>query len=195
MRECFERSCADRLNIRDSGLERAWRRCSDKGACAVSCFVIIIFRALRAAKIQQRFQTTCVCRPSIDCNLTSGESWPLHFHLQADNTTSAVKSGKAAKNTALLVGAGFFQTASHGHLRVGHSHEDVDGFHGVLANLMAATVDLQCPQDVAEHRPQHFAGYSHQPIFADSRLSSVRKGIVAAQIIFILFSRLSPRSR
>ena len=47
------------------------------------------------------------------------------FYLQADNTTKEVRHQSTSKLMCSLVQLGYYRAASHNHLQVGHTHEDV----------------------------------------------------------------------
>lgn len=79
-----------------------------------------------------------------------GEPLPQFLSVHSDNTTSAQKNHCLNGLLASLASAGYFRCCSQQHLRVGHSHEDIDALFGVIANLIVHAPDLQCPQDVVE---------------------------------------------
>lgn len=80
----------------------------------------------------------------------SGRAFPLDVALQGDNTVAELKNSIISRVQALLTVAGIFRSCAHMHLRVGHTHEDVDQLFGLIARLSADSTtrrDLQiaCP--------------------------------------------------
>ena len=68
--------------------------------------------------------------------------------MQSDNTVKEVKNSVSASMMSSLLLAEYFEEAGHHHLPVGHTHEDIDAFFGlVTALLTTAGDDLQTPQD------------------------------------------------
>lgn len=68
--------------------------------------------------------------------------------VQSDNTVKEVKNSVSASMMSSLLLAEYFEEAGHHHLPVGHTHEDIDAFFGlVTALLTTAGDDLQTPQD------------------------------------------------
>ena len=62
----------------------------------------------------------------------SGVRMPLHLVVQSDNTTAQAKNNEANCFLAYLVAKYKFQSASLFFLVVGHTHEDVDQFFGMI---------------------------------------------------------------
>ena len=80
---------------------------------------------------------------------TEGLILPDSFHLQADNTVREVRNSICGGMMAALVSAGYFSETSHGHLQVGHTHEDVDAFFGMVSQILReGDDDIQTPQDI-----------------------------------------------
>jgi hypothetical protein len=78
-----------------------------------------------------------------------GTVLPDSFHLQADNTVREVRNSIMGSLLSSLVSAGYFTEASHGHLQVGHTHEDVDAFFGMIAQILReGDDDIQTPHDI-----------------------------------------------
>jgi hypothetical protein len=67
-----------------------------------------------------------------------GKSFPLDLAVQGDNTTKEIKNGICGRLFALMSLAGIFRATAHMHLRVGHTHEDVDAFFGLVARCRCA---------------------------------------------------------
>ena len=78
----------------------------------------------------------------------SGQQFPLDLSIQADNTSREIKNSIAGRTLALLALHGVFRVCAHNHLRVGHSHEDVDQLFGLIARpvLTIATVWVCMPR-------------------------------------------------
>jgi hypothetical protein len=62
--------------------------------------------------------------------------WPKFFRLQLDNTTSDCKNHTVMAYLAWLTATGVFEKAVAGFLAVGHTHEDIDGFFGMLRRYL-----------------------------------------------------------
>ena len=63
----------------------------------------------------------------------SGRPFPLDCVVQGDNTSKEVKNSIMGRVLALLSLHGTFRAAAHMHLRVGHTHEDIDQLFGFVA--------------------------------------------------------------
>jgi hypothetical protein len=75
--------------------------------------------------------------------------FPEHLIIQADNTVREAKNSILHKLLASLTMADIMVTTTVQHLRVGHTHEDVDAIFGLITGyLREADEDLQCPEDV-----------------------------------------------
>jgi hypothetical protein len=75
-------------------------------------------------------------------------AFPDALHAQADNTSKELKNSACGLTLGMLTACGYFQTAAHGHLQVGHTHEDVDALFGLIAQLLKDSGEqLQTPQD------------------------------------------------
>ncbi len=64
-----------------------------------------------------------------------GKAFPLDCSIQGDNTTKELKNSVMGRILALLAAHGVFRAAAHQHLRVGHTHEDIDQIFGLIARL------------------------------------------------------------
>ena len=58
------------------------------------------------------------------------------LHVQLDNTSSTNKNNIVLGFLAWLVAAGIVRSAEADFLRVGHTHEDVDQFHGQVCSWL-----------------------------------------------------------
>lgn len=78
-----------------------------------------------------------------------GRPFPQHLIIQADNTVREAKNGIFQMLLCLLTMINVIMTVTVQHLRVGHTHEDVDAVFALISTyLREADEDLQCPQDV-----------------------------------------------
>ena len=82
-----------------------------------------------------------------------GQSMPDALSVHSDNTTSGLKNSICAGVLCMLCAGGYFRTTSLQHLRVGHSHEDIDALFGVIASILATADELETPQEIIECRP------------------------------------------
>jgi hypothetical protein len=96
--------------------------------------------------------------------------WPRNFVLQLDNTSAENKNHTVMAYCAWLVATGVFETVQVRFLMVGHTHEDIDGYFGLLRRFLMLTPKgekqhtshstQQTAQSTAhstQHRAQHTA--------------------------------------
>ena len=76
--------------------------------------------------------------------------WPKFFRLQLDNTTSDCKNHTVMAYLAWLTATGVFEKAVAGFLMVGHTHEDIDGFFGILRRHL-----MRVPQGIMTTEALH----------------------------------------
>jgi hypothetical protein len=62
--------------------------------------------------------------------------WPKNFILQLDNTSAENKNHTVMAYMAWLVATGVFETVQVRFLVVGHTHEDIDGYFGLLRRYL-----------------------------------------------------------
>jgi hypothetical protein len=62
--------------------------------------------------------------------------WPKFFRLQLDNTTGDCKNHTVAAYMAWLEATGVFEVTTVAFLAVGHTHEDIDGYFGMLRRYL-----------------------------------------------------------
>lgn len=79
-----------------------------------------------------------------------------HFHLQGDNTSREVKNSTLMRFLSALTSHGICQSTSMGHLRSGHSHDDVDQmFSSCALHLVRYSKLAETPSDFV-HTIQSF---------------------------------------
>jgi hypothetical protein len=82
---------------------------------------------------------------------TRGKQWPAHLICQADNTCRESKNNHFQRLLVALASVGAFTACSETFLQVGHTHEDVDGIFGLLANALRNTADeIQTPNQICQ---------------------------------------------
>ena len=72
----------------------------------------------------------------------------LRLWVQGDNTPKELRNQSTAAMMASFCQAGLFETCSHCHLGVGHTHEDVDGCLALVTTALGSEPDIQSPADV-----------------------------------------------
>ncbi len=73
------------------------------------------------------------------------------LHVQLDNTSSTNKNNIVLGFLAWLVAAGVVLVAEADFLRTGHTHEDVDQFHGQVCSWIKHKPFAETPQDFVRH--------------------------------------------
>ena len=72
--------------------------------------------------------------------------------MQSDNTVKEVRNQYGQRVFASLTQSGTFSACTEAHLRVGHTHEDVDGLFSLVTAALrtAPPTTIQTPRDVAK---------------------------------------------
>ena len=79
---------------------------------------------------------------------SQGTMTSLRLWVQGDNTPKELRNQWTASMMACFCQAGLFETCSHCHLGVGHTHEDVDGCLALVTTALGSEPDIQTPADV-----------------------------------------------
>ena len=74
-------------------------------------------------------------------------SW-LRCWLQSDNTVKEIRNQYGSKLMIALTQSRTFNTTSHSHLRVGHTHEDVDAIFSLCTNALRTAQNIETPRDL-----------------------------------------------
>ena len=74
--------------------------------------------------------------------------FPEHLVAQVDNTTSQAKNQHVAMLLAWMVARYKFRTCNMFFLRVGHTHEDIDQFFGMLLVLVLRREKWLTPEEL-----------------------------------------------
>ena len=69
-------------------------------------------------------------------DMTTHGDQPRHLWLQLDNCGGENKNGPVMAYCGFLVARKIFETVTVAFLPVGHTHEDVDGFHAVHSRVL-----------------------------------------------------------
>ena len=80
--------------------------------------------------------------------VSQGTMTSLRLWVQGDNTPKELRNQSTAAMMASFCQAGLFETCSHCHLGVGHTHEDVDGCLALVTTALGSEPDIQTPADV-----------------------------------------------
>lgn len=81
------------------------------------------------------------------CQAT-GKAFPKHLVVQSDNTTAQAKNTYVTMFLAFLVAKYKFATTNLFFLPVGHTHEDIDQFFGVILEVVLKRVPFQTPSEL-----------------------------------------------
>ena len=77
----------------------------------------------------------------------AGCDFPQHLHIQADNTTAAIKNQFVTQAAAYLTGSGRFLTVTCGFLVEGHTHEDLDRLFAYVNEKVIRSKKVETPDD------------------------------------------------
>ena len=80
-----------------------------------------------------------------------GKSMPEHLWVQVDNAPGENKNQHVFTAVAGLVAKGVFKSATIAFLRVGHTHEDLDGLWGVNATVLGKVTQWDSPNEIIQH--------------------------------------------
>ena len=72
----------------------------------------------------------------------------LRCWLQSDNTVKEIRNQWGSKLLIALAQSDTFKTTSHQHLRVGHTHEDVDATFAIVAGVLRSSQNIETPRDL-----------------------------------------------
>jgi len=81
----------------------------------------------------------------------AGKPLPRHLWVQLDNTPAENKNRYLLQALAVLAGRRIFDTATAAFLRVGHTHEDLDGYWGINQTVLGKVLSWDCPEDILGH--------------------------------------------
>lgn len=84
--------------------------------------------------------------------------------VQSDNTVKELRNQYGSRSLASLVQCGVFSSACMAHLRVGHTHEDIDGLFSLVTSGLASTQasNLQTPRDLQRVIDQKLSPVFHR---------------------------------
>ena len=77
----------------------------------------------------------------------AGCDFPKHLHIQADNTTSAIKNQYLTQAAAFLAGTGRFLSVTVAFLMEGHTHEDLDRTFAFVNQKVICSKTVETPAD------------------------------------------------
>ena len=80
----------------------------------------------------------------------TGMPMPRHLAIQSDNTTAQAKNCIVSLFLALLVGRGYFATATLNFLTAGYTHEDVDRLFALILLLVLRPLSWGTPKELNE---------------------------------------------
>jgi len=106
-----------------------------------------------------------------DMSRRSGVRMPMHLVVQSDNTTAQAKNHEANCFLAYLVAKYKFQTCSLFFLVVGHTHEDVDQFFGMVKQHVLRRVKVQTKEELVQCLKRIMGGIlenKSEPLFVDT---------------------------
>ena len=75
---------------------------------------------------------------------------PTHLWVQCDNAGGENKNQWVLQLLAILVDRGVFRSAVLSFLQVGHTHEDLDGYFGVMFTEIAKMAEWDTPMQMME---------------------------------------------
>ena len=105
-----------------------------------------------------------------------GRRFPVHLAVQADNTTGQTKNQFVAAFIAYIVGKNKVSTAVMNFLMVGHTHEDVDHWFGIITDLLVRKHLWDTPDEFARLLTQELSKYveARGEVMMVRRLHSIR---------------------
>jgi len=81
----------------------------------------------------------------------TGRKMPAHIWVQLDNTPAENKNRFLLQALGVLVDRGICVSATASFLRVGHTHEDLDGLWGVNHTVLGNELSWDTPEDILGH--------------------------------------------
>ena len=85
------------------------------------------------------------------CCKQQGKQLPPHLWVQLDNTPAENKNRFLLEALAILVDRQVYASATAAFLRVGHTHEDLDGLWGINQTVLGKQLSWDCPEDIIGH--------------------------------------------
>jgi hypothetical protein len=108
-------------------------------------WVFVVPPTLRGGSSQTCTILHTVLKEAFDFLRNNKKPLPAHLWIQADNCGGDNKNHVIIAFCAMLVAKGVFRTAQVNTLVVGHTHEDIDAFFGLLSRILkGSTMPLSC---------------------------------------------------
>jgi len=100
----------------------------------------------------KRARTTCeVIHRTLMKLKETRKVWPKTLMLQLDNTTAENKNHTVMAYCAWLVATGVFECVQVRFLMVGHTHEDIDGYFGLLRRFLMSQQKGEHTSNLTHH--------------------------------------------
>ena len=72
----------------------------------------------------------------------------IRYWLQSDNTVKEVRNQFGSKLLITLAQAQTFRVCTLAHLKVGHTHEDVDAIFSIVSSFLRTAQNIETPRDL-----------------------------------------------